>query len=147
SVEPAFRSLGVAIKDVKSLDSILLVGADPRMEVPVLAIDIRTATKNGAKVALLNTYDTDQLHPTEAVIAAPNQWVNVLANVLAAVSQKMQKTVAPELASIVEKANSDARSIEIANMLGNDNKQWIVLSIDAVSNPDFSVIRALCHHI
>lgn len=147
SVEPAFRSLGVAIKDVKSLDSIFLVGADPRMEVPVLAIDIREAVKNGAKVALLNTYDTDQLHPTEAVIAAPNQWVNVLANVLAAVSQKMQKTVAPELASIVEKANSDARSIEIANMLGNDNKQWIVLGKDAVSHPDFSVIRALCQNI
>lgn len=147
SVEPAFRSLGVAIKDVKSLDSIFLVGADPRMEVPVLAIDIREAVKNGAKVALLNTYDTDQLHPTEAVIAAPNQWVNVLANVLAAISQKMQKTVAPELASIVEKANNDARSIEIANMFGNDNKQWIVLGKDAVSNPDFSVIRALCQNI
>ncbi len=147
SVEPAFRSLGVAIKDVKSLDSIFLVGADPRMEVPVLAIDIREAVKNGAKVALLNTYDTDQLHPTEAVITAPNQWVNVLANVLAAVSQKMQKTVASELASIVEKASSDARSVEIANMFGNDNKQWIVLGKDAVSNPDFSVIRALCQNI
>jgi NADH-quinone oxidoreductase subunit G len=32
-------------------------------------------------------------------------------------------------------------------MLGNDNKQWIVLGKDAVSNPDFSVIRALCQNI
>lgn len=146
SVEPAFRSLGVAIKDVKSLDSIFLVGADPRMEVPVLAIDIREAVKNGAKVALLNTYDTDQLHPTEAVIAAPNQWVSVLASVLKTVAGHTGKAIAPELSNIVNNAQG-VDIARIAQLFMQEGKHWIVLGKDAVSNPDFSVIRAICQNI
>lgn len=145
--EPQFRSLGVAIEDIKSLDSVFLVGADPRMEVPVLAIDIRQAVKHGTKVSLLNTYNTDQLHPTEAVIASPTDWVNVLANILKAISEKTGKAIASELAEIIEKAQSSRDVTNIADLFIKEGKHWVVLGKDAISHPDFSVIRALAQNI
>lgn len=149
SVEPTFRSLGIAIQDVKSLDSIFLVGADPRMEAPVLAIDIREAVKKGAKVSLLNSYNTDQLHPTNAVIAAPNQWVAVLASILKAVCSQTKHEITPALKEIVTKAskNNGLDVTQIVDAVSKAGKQWIVLGKDAISNPDFSVIRALCQNI
>lgn len=147
NVEPKFRSLGLAINDVKSLNSIFLVGADPRMEVPVLAIDIREAVKNGAKVALLNTYNTDQLHPTTAITAAPNEWVSVLASILKQLSAKTGKAIASELTAIVDNSVNNDPMNAIVDSLSKEGKHWIVLGKDAVSNPDFSIIRALCQNI
>ncbi|WP_018122897.1 NADH-quinone oxidoreductase subunit NuoG [Wohlfahrtiimonas chitiniclastica] len=147
AVEPAFRSLGLPIAEVKALDAIFLVGADPRLEMPVLAIDIRTAVKNGAKVAMLNAYDTDQLHPTEALITAPKDWVNVLSVILKTVAGHTGTAIAPELSAIVNNATTDVDVAHAAQLFMQEGKHWIVLGKDAVSHPDFSVIRALAQNI
>lgn len=146
--EPLFRGLGLKIAEVNNLDSILLVGADPRMEVPVLAIRLRDAVKKGAKVSLLGTYDADQLHPMESVIVAhPYDWVGELAAVAKKVAAEKGVSIGGALASVVDNAQSTEKTETVAGQLLAGKQQWIVLGREAISHPQFSVVRALAKEI
>ncbi len=148
SNEPNFRGLGVAISEVSSLDSIVLVGADPRMEVPVLAIEVREAVKKGAKVALLNSYNTDQLHGMNAeIILAPQSWVPLLATIAEGVAEFKDKTLSSEFAKLAQKELKTEAVQTLIKQLVNGEKHWIVIGRDAVSHPQFSVIQQLVQTI
>ena len=143
--EPTFRALGLSIPEVNELDSVLLVGADPRMEVPVLAIRLRDAVKKGAKVSFLGSYSADQLHPFHAeIIAHPFDWVSELAAVVAKVANMKGESVRTELISVInsDSINEDA-VISIAEQFLKGEREWIVLGHDAISHPQFATIRAL----
>ena len=147
--ESAFRALGVSIPEVNQLDSIFLIGADPRMEVPVLAIRVRDAVKNGAKVSMLASYDADQLHAmNETIIAHPFDWVNELAAIVAKVSAAKGTSIRPELTSLMNNTaiHGDAVS-KVAEQLVKGEREWIVLGHDAISHPQFATIRVLASEI
>lgn len=143
--EPTFRALGISIPDVNHLDSIFLVGADPRMEAPILAIRVRDAVKKGAKVSFLGSYSADQLHAMNAeIIAHPFDWVNELSAVLVKVAEMKGTSIRTELTSVVNShtANNDAVN-KIAEQFLNGERGWIVLGHDAISHPQFATIRVL----
>ena len=143
--EPTFRALGISIPDVNHLDSIFLVGADPRMEAPILAIRVRDAVKKGAKVSFLGSYSADQLHAMNAeIIAHPFDWVNELSAVLVKVAEMKGTSIRTELTSVVNShtANNDAVN-KIAEQFLNGEREWIVLGHDAISHPQFATIRVL----
>src|SRR5581483_7545281 len=61
--DPAFPNLGMRIGEVGSLNSLLVVGANLRREVPILAHRVRQAARRGAKVALVNPQRFPYLFP------------------------------------------------------------------------------------
>ncbi|UNM96158.1 NADH-quinone oxidoreductase subunit NuoG [Ignatzschineria rhizosphaerae] len=145
SAEPTFRALGVSIPEINQLDSIFLVGADPRMEAPILAIRVRDAVKNGAKVSFLGAYSADQLHAMNAeIIAHPFDWVNEISSVLVKVAEMKGTSIRTELTGVINShtANSDAVN-QIAEQLLKGEREWIVLGHDAISHPQFATIRVL----
>ncbi len=147
--EKAYRSLGVSIEDVNRLDSIFLIGADPRMETPVLAIRVRDAVNHGAKVSMLASYSADQLHKMNAeIIAHPFDWVNELSAVLVKVASLKGAELSPALTSVVgsQAINSEAVNT-IAEQLVQGEREWIVLGHDAISHPQFATIRALASEL
>src|SRR5699024_10314023 len=126
-------------------DSIFLVGADPRMEAPILAIRVRDAVKKGAKVSFLGSYSADQLHAMNAeIIAHPFDWVNELSAVLVKVEEMKGTSIRTELTSVVNSntANIDAVN-KIVDHILNDERDWIVLVHDAISYSQFATIRVL----
>ncbi len=146
--EPLFRGLGLKIPEVNQLDSIFLVGADPRMEVPVLAIRLRDAVKRGAKVSLLGTYNADQLHEMENVIVAhPYDWVAELATTLKAVAAEKGVTPSGALSRLLEDANDSEVANNVAKQLLSGEKGWVVLGREAIAHPNFGAIRALAKEI
>ena len=143
--EPTFRALGVTLPEVNQLDSIFLVGADPRMEVPVLAIRVRDAVKNGAKVSFLGSYNADQLHAMNAeIVAHPFNWVNELSSVLVKVAEMKGASIRPELTSVINSNTQNSEAVNIlAEQLIKGEREWIVLGHDAISHPQFATLRVL----
>ena len=147
--EPTFRSLGLTIPEVNHLDSIFLIGADPRMEVPVLAIRIRDAVKKGAKVSMLASYSADQLHAMNAeIIAHPFDWVNELSSILVKVAEMKGEAINTDLAKVVNSNTVNGEAVlTIAEQLLKGEREWIVLGHDAISHPQFATIRALASEL
>src|SRR6266480_4902562 len=82
--DPVFPGLGMALADVEALDSLLVIGANLRREVPILAHRLRKAALRGAQVAMLNPARFPHLFPVRAQLtSAPADLVGDLAAALA----------------------------------------------------------------
>ncbi len=71
---PVAETFGMAVADIEKADAIVLVGCNPRSEMPLLAQRIRKATKRGAKVFAINPVDFDLAQePAGKRIVRPSQ--------------------------------------------------------------------------
>jgi NADH-quinone oxidoreductase subunit G len=61
--DPLFPWLGMSVADVEAVDALLVVGANLRKEVPLLAHRVRKAALSGARVHLLNPVHYDFRFP------------------------------------------------------------------------------------
>ncbi len=59
---PVAEPFAMPVAEVENADAIVLIGCNPRTEMPLLAHRIRTAVKRGAKVYAINPVDFDLLH-------------------------------------------------------------------------------------
>lgn len=154
--ETTYRSLGVKISEVNQLDSITLIGADLRMELPILAIRMRDAVKRGAKTTLLSSYEADQLIPSSAhtmrypekkdypmtsIIRHPSQWIEELGAVLKAVATEKSLSVDETLLALAGDLSPEGETL-VAQLV-EGKKQWLVLGHEATRHPDFALIQAL----
>ena len=68
------ESFGMSVADVEKADAIVLIGCNPRTEMPLLAQRIRKAVKRGAKVYAVNPVDFDFAHEiADKRIVKPSQ--------------------------------------------------------------------------
>ncbi|MBS0457597.1 MAG: NADH-quinone oxidoreductase subunit G [Proteobacteria bacterium] len=115
---PVAEPFGMAVADVEHADAIVLIGCNPRTEMPLLAYRIRKAVKRGAKVYAINPVDFDLLHPlADRRIVKPSQ--------LAAAVQGIADG-ADELADVLETAKNAV----------------VILGEIALNHPQASRIRA-----
>jgi NADH-quinone oxidoreductase subunit G len=80
--------LGLAVTALETLDRVLLVGAFPRADQPLLAARLRKAAARGARIDVLHAVDDDlalQVHCK--AIAPPSQWTRILAEIAVALSR------------------------------------------------------------
>src|SRR6202171_1843538 len=68
--DPVFPGLGMRIAEVDSLNALLVIGANLRREVPILAHRVRKAALRGAQVAMLNPARFPYLFPVKAHLGA-----------------------------------------------------------------------------
>ena len=79
---PAFPSLGQTVASLESAGAILLIGANPRKEHPIINHRLRKAENGGAKVMAINSmvYDLNyRLY--EHIIAAPASMAEAVRNI------------------------------------------------------------------
>lgn len=158
--DPVYPALGLNITDVNHLKSAFLIGADLRMEVPLLGVRMRDAVKkNQAKISMLASYDADQLHEiTHKAILAPHEWIGFLSEVLSAIlfikkqskdqTADLPATFDPLLKNITVSTAANELALTLLNHSENDAEcSWIVLGNDAISHPQFATIRALSEAI
>ena len=119
--------MGCNIADVQAMDRILVVGSNLRNEHPLLTQRMRRAVANGAELSIVNPMDDDQLMKvSHQAICSPNDIVNVLAQILKAMSglQRLSlclpKSISDLLEGVVVRENSQA----IAESLAGHGKEY-----------------------
>ncbi len=117
------RYLGMAIRDLSQLQSVLVVGSNLRKDHPLFAQRIRQAVRQGCKVNSLNASEMDWAMPLAQTCVAPaSEWLQSLANIAAAVAIE-KGILAPQSGQATDTARSIARSLlegeRKAVLLGN----------------------------
>src|SRR5437764_129452 len=126
--DPVFPGLGMRIAEVDSLDALLVIGANLRREVPILAHRVRKAALRGAQVAMLNPARFPYLFPVKAYLTcAPADLAADLAAVVAAAAAAAGKPVPRQLGGAVGAARvSEAHRAAAQVLLGGGKRAvWL----------------------
>lgn len=98
--------MGCNIPDIANMDRVLVIGSNLRNEHPLLSHRLRQAVKaNETEVSLVNSLDDDcQMNVAHKAICSPNDIVNVLAQILKAMSglQRLSLCLPPNLSQLLE---------------------------------------------
>jgi NADH-quinone oxidoreductase subunit G len=135
-------SLGLPIADIDKLDALLVVGANLRHEVPILAHRVRKASLRGARISFINPVRFDYFFSVaHSVLSPPAQQVADLAAVLMAAldGAAAAAQLSGLLAGVVP--TDEHRAIAAALMSGERRAIW--LGALAARSSRYSELRAL----
>lgn len=140
--DPLFPSLGVAIKDLETANSVLIVGSNIRKEVPLLAHRIRKAALKGGKVSFINAQCYDYLFPVAGYLASNGIGsLDHLVAVAAAAVNASGKTAPASIASLLGQAQPNDTHKAIAQQLSEGERRLILLGAIAQRDPAFADLR------
>ncbi len=142
--DPVFPGLGMRIAEVDSLNALLVIGANLRREVPILAHRVRKAAMRGAQVAMLNPARFPYLFPVKAhLTSAPADLVADLSAVVAAAAAATGKPVPRHLDAAVGEARISDAHRAAAQVLLSGEKRAVWLGALAARHAAFADLRAL----
>ncbi|WP_049620880.1 NADH-quinone oxidoreductase subunit NuoG [Frateuria defendens] len=140
------QPFALPVAELAQVRAALLVGSNPRHEMPLLNHRLHQATRKGAKVYAVNPvhFDFNYTLAGEAVVAPPAMVDALLALAKAAVANG---AVAPAaLAVAIDAATSDQGDAEAVAAL-KAGKAAVILGEAAVTHPQASWLRALARFI
>ena len=150
--------MGCNIDELEKLDRILLIGSNLRNEHPLLAQRFRKAVDNGAELSIISPLDNNPLMDVaHKIIVTPNDIVNVLAQILKAMSklQRLSLCLPPSLNDLLEKIHVRPNTEVMAESLAGMGKTFnliaprvgIFLGNMALSAPRFTEMYSLAEAI
>jgi NADH-quinone oxidoreductase subunit G len=138
--EGAYPNLGMPIAEVEKLEGVLIIGANLRHEMPMLAHRIRkAAVKGGAKVAFLNPRVFEYLFPVAAYGLAERDLVGNLTAVVHAAAAAAKKPVPAGLKGAT--VTDDHKSV--AAVLAAGTRRAVLLGNLAQRHPAYSELKRL----
>jgi NADH-quinone oxidoreductase subunit G len=142
--EPLFPALAQSIASLEDADAVLIVGANPRKDQPIIGLRLRQAAEKGAKIMTVHSVDYPVTYTvTEKLITRPGEWVQQLAAIAAAVLKNKNIKAPALLASVLQAADADSTATSIAEHLIQADNAVLLLGISASMHPSFSALRAL----
>jgi NADH-quinone oxidoreductase subunit G len=117
--------MGINIHEIEELDRILVIGSNLRNEHPLLAQRFRRAVQNGAELSVISPLDNDPLmNISHKIICTPNDIVNVLAQILKAMSQlqRLSLCLPPSLSQLLDNIHVRPNTEEMAESLAGLGK-------------------------
>jgi len=123
--------MGCNIQEIEELDRILLIGSNIRNEHPLLAQRFRKAVANGAELCIVSPLDNDPLMDiAHKVIVRPNDMVNVLGQVLKAMSglQKLSLCLPPSLNQLLEEIRVRPNTQAMAESLAGISEDLVLIA-------------------
>jgi NADH-quinone oxidoreductase subunit G len=136
------RWLGTSIASLSSLQGALVVGSNLRKDHPLFALRVRAAVRKGAQVARIHDREDDWAMPVAAShVASASDWVQVLADVAAAVGEAKGGTP-PVKGNATDKAKALAKAL----MWGGE-RNAILLGNAAAHHANASSLLALANWI
>jgi len=150
--------MGCNIDELEHLDRILLIGSNLRNEHPLLAQRFRKAVENGAELSIISPLDNNPLMDiAHKIICTPNDIVNVLAQILKAMSklQRLSLCLPLTLSELLEQIHVRPNTEEMAESLAGLGKTvnliapkvGIFLGSMALSAPRFTEMYSLAEAI
>jgi NADH-quinone oxidoreductase subunit G len=137
--EGGYPNLGMPIAEVEKLEGVLIIGANLRHEMPMLAHRIRKAAVKGAKVAFLNPRVFEYLFPVAAYGLAERDLVGNLTAVVHAAAAAAKKPVPPGLKGAT--VTDDHKSV--AAVLAAGTRRAVLLGNLAQRHPAYSELKRL----
>lgn len=123
--------MGCNIQEIEELDRILLIGSNIRNEHPLLAQRFRKAVTNGAELCIVSPLDNDPLMDVaHKVIVRPNDMVNVLGQILKAMSglQKLSLCLPPSLNQLLEEIRVRPNTQAMAECLAGISEDLVLIA-------------------
>lgn len=123
--------MGCNIPDIEELDRILVIGSNLRNEHPLLSKRFRKAVANGAELSVISPLDNDPLMPIRhKIVVRPNDMVNVLAQVLKAMSglQRLSLCLPPSLNKLLEEIRVRPNTQAMAESLAGHGELYDLVS-------------------
>jgi NADH-quinone oxidoreductase subunit G len=150
--------MGCNISEIENLDRILLIGSNLRNEHPLLAQHFRKAVANGAELSIISPLDNNPLMKVaHKVIVRPNDMVNVLGQILKAMSglQRLSLCLPLSLNKLLEqirvRPNTQAMAESLAGIAEDMHliapKMGIFLGNLALSDPRFTEMYSMAEAI
>lgn len=125
--------LGMSIKDLDTIDGVVVIGSHLRKDHPLMAQRLRQAAKKGARITLIDSYGEDPLFPVAArLTVAPSELAQTVEAVAKAVSAQKEGAQAD--------LNDPVQAL--AAQIVNGTKPAVFLGNAAVAAPDASQIAA-----
>ena len=136
--------LGMAIADIKNIDSMLIVGSFLRKDHPLLAQRIRQAVKKGAQANIVHSVDDDLLmNVANKAIIAPDAMANQLAQILKALATERQLAVD----ATVQEVEVGSTAVAIARSLVEGKNIAVLLGNFAQQHPQAAQLQLLAQKI
>lgn len=150
--------MGCNIQEIEELDRILLIGSNLRNEHPLLAQRFRKAVQNGAELSIVSPLDNNPLMDiAHKVIVRPNDMVNVLGQILKAMSglQRLSLCLPPALTNLLEEIKVRPSTQAMAESLAGHGKTYdliapkvgIFIGNMALSDPRFTELYSMAEAI
>jgi NADH-quinone oxidoreductase subunit G len=139
---PLYPSLGRSLREFESVDAVLLIGANPRKEVPLLNLRLRKAVLKGARVSAINSVEYDFNYPLAQEIVTPDKLVGACARVAVALSNLKKSPIAAEITQLAGGAPSAAEQAAAEN-LSKAKTSSVLIGGFAVSHPHSATLRGL----
>ena len=145
--DPVMPGLGVAIEEVDALEALLLIGANLRAELPMLAHRVRKAALRGARVSLLEPAAFDYKFPvSQRISASPARMTAELAGILQAALATAGDGVPAHLARHVDGVvASDAHRAIAASLAQGRRAIW--LGALALRHSAYAELRLLAREL
>ncbi|CAN5521043.1 NADH-quinone oxidoreductase subunit NuoG [soil metagenome] len=146
SPSSSVRWLGTSIASLSQLQRILVVGSNLRKDHPLFALRIRQSVRNGCALSAINSVaelafaDAWAMPLANTIMASPESWAQVLADVAAAIAA--EKGIA---APVPGQASDAAKAIAVS-LLGGEQKA-ILLGNAAAHHVNASSLLALASWI
>lgn len=146
SPSSSVRWLGTSIASLSQLQRVLVVGSNLRKDHPLFALRIRQSVRNGCALHAVNSAaelafaDAWAMPLANALLAAPEDWAQALADVAAAIAAEKG------IAAPASGQASDAAKAIAVSLLGGDRKA-ILLGNAAAHHANASSLLALANWI
>jgi len=126
--------LGQPIAEMEKADSLLLIGANPRKDQPMLGHRLRKAAMAGATVNYINPLMLDLNYKANQLVSAPAAMVDTLAGIAKALGAS---------GGVIDTAAADAGQTALAEQLKTADTAVVLLGNLATAHPDYSILSSL----
>jgi NADH-quinone oxidoreductase subunit G len=141
---PLYPALGMTLEQLETADAIVLVGAHPRHDQPLVNHRIRKAALAGAKVVVINSVDYDCNFPVaQKIIVAPSQLSATLGAIAKSVAGSLPEKIQQALAPFA----SEPAHEQVAEALKAAASAIVVTGNFAQRQADYGQINALAGFI
>jgi len=147
AADPQSPGLGMDLGAVDALDAVLIVGANLRAELPMLAHRVRKAALRGARVSFLNPAAFTHLFPVaNAVVGSTSGLLGELGGVLRAALAARGLSPAPAVSALLSGGAVTDAQRRIAESLQNGQRA-IWLGALALRHSAYADLRALAREL
>ena len=142
------RQFEMPVADLDNASAIVLIGCNPRSELPLLNTRIRKAIKRGAKVHAINPIDFDLTYPltTKHIVAAGGFVDSMLGYAKAALDAGHPANHAG-LSAALASAHADDDASALVKALSGEASAVIIVGEMATGHPQASWLRASARHL
>ena len=144
NAQPTTPQFGASPAEMEQASSILLIGSNIRHEAPILGHRVRKAWLAGAGISAINPIDFDfHFKLKNKQIVAPQNLVDEVAGLVAAVSKQTGKDIPGELGKLAGSAKPTDELTAMATELAEQDRSVVFLGQLGMSHPQAASLRQM----